>query len=150
MGPGGAELGSFPEKISFMSNRTTSKLIIIDVKLFDSGVYKLIANNDYFEEQISVTVLVESNDGELLVRVLLIILTYFVLVIVGKPVIKEINYSDEHRKVKAAYHYICDIFGYPLPDFRWVFKGCINDVKCEESDMEIKVNTFYNIVFYSI
>jgi len=141
-GPSGAELGSFPEKISFMSNRTTSKLIIKDIELFDSGVYKLIANNDHFEEQISVTVLVESNDRELLVRVLLLIFTYFVFAIVGKPIIKEINYSDEHKEKYATYHYSCDIFGYPLPDFRWVFKGCINSVDCRESDMEVKVNTF--------
>lgn len=50
-----------PEKVSVENDKSTSKLVIKDLQLYDSGVYELVANNDAYEKKISVTLLVEGN-----------------------------------------------------------------------------------------
>lgn len=60
----------------------------------------------------------------------------------GEPIIKSVFYSEPSEEVEAAYTFGCDIYGYPLPDFDWVFKGCANNPECDKFDVEVKVNFF--------
>jgi len=57
----GKELGMNPEKISVENDKSTSKLVIKNLDLFDSGTYELVADNDAHRKQITVTLLVEGN-----------------------------------------------------------------------------------------
>lgn len=50
-----------PEKISVENDKSTSKLVIKDLQLYDTGVYELTADNDAHTKQITVTLLVEGN-----------------------------------------------------------------------------------------
>jgi len=50
-----------PEKISVENDKSTSKLVIKDLQLYDSGTYELVADNDAHVKQIAVTLLVEGN-----------------------------------------------------------------------------------------
>lgn len=43
------------------NDKSTSKLVIKDLQLYDSGVYELTANNDAHIKQITVTLFVEGN-----------------------------------------------------------------------------------------
>jgi len=49
------------EKITVENDKSTSKLVIKDLQLYDSGVYELIADNGAHKKQITVTLLVEGN-----------------------------------------------------------------------------------------
>lgn len=49
------------ERISVENDKSTSKLVIKDLQLYDSGVYELTADNDAHLKKISVTLLVEGN-----------------------------------------------------------------------------------------
>lgn len=59
--PNGKELGMNPEKVSVENDKSTSKLVIKDLQLYDSGTYELVADNDAHVKQITVTLLVEGN-----------------------------------------------------------------------------------------
>jgi len=59
--PNGKELGMNPEKVSVENDKSTSKLVIKDLQLYDSGVYELVADNDAHMKRITVTLLVEGN-----------------------------------------------------------------------------------------
>lgn len=50
-----------PEKISVENDKSTSKLVIKDLQLYDSGAYELVADNDAHVKRITVTLLVEGN-----------------------------------------------------------------------------------------
>lgn len=59
--PDGREIGKENiHKISVENDKTTSKLVIRDLQLYDSGVYELVAHNDAHVQRIAVTLLVES------------------------------------------------------------------------------------------
>lgn len=49
------------EKITVENDKSTSKLVIKDLQLYDSGVYELTADNGAHKKQITVTLLVEGN-----------------------------------------------------------------------------------------
>lgn len=55
------EVGMNPEKIAVINDKSTSKLVINDLQLYDSGVYELVADNGVHVERISVNLLVEGN-----------------------------------------------------------------------------------------
>jgi len=59
--PNGKEVGMNPEKISVENDKSTSKLVIKDLQLYDSGVYELVADNEAHIKRITVTLLVQSN-----------------------------------------------------------------------------------------
>lgn len=50
-----------PEKISVENDKSTSKLVIRDLQLYDSGIYELVADNDAHTKRIYVTLLVQGN-----------------------------------------------------------------------------------------
>lgn len=49
------------DKIYLKKNKTLSKFVIKNLELSDSMVYTLIANNGFYEKQISVTLSVKGN-----------------------------------------------------------------------------------------
>lgn len=57
--PEGKEVGLNPDKIFVENDKSTSKLVIKDLQMSDSGVYELYAENDDYTKQINVTLLVE-------------------------------------------------------------------------------------------
>lgn len=59
--PNGKELGMNPEKVLVENDKSTSKLVIKDLQLYDSGEYVLVADNDAHVKQITVTLLVEGS-----------------------------------------------------------------------------------------
>lgn len=59
--PNGKEVGMNSEKISVENDKSTSKLVIRDLQLYDSGVYELVADNDAHKKKINVTLLVQGN-----------------------------------------------------------------------------------------
>jgi len=59
--PNGKELGMNTEKVSVENDKSTSKLVIRDLQLYDSGAYELVADNDAHMKRIIVTLLVEGN-----------------------------------------------------------------------------------------
>lgn len=50
-----------PDKISVENNKSTSKLVIKNLQLYDSGKYILKADNDVHRQEISVFLHVEGN-----------------------------------------------------------------------------------------
>lgn len=59
--PNSKELGMDPDKISVENNKSTSKLVIKNLQLYDSGEYILKADNDVHRQEISVFLHVEGN-----------------------------------------------------------------------------------------
>lgn len=57
----GETIGTDREKIFVKNDGTSSKLVIKDVQVSDSGVYQLFAYNGALTNNISVTLLVEGN-----------------------------------------------------------------------------------------
>ncbi|XP_060867787.1 vascular endothelial growth factor receptor 1 isoform X2 [Metopolophium dirhodum] len=110
--PSGKELGMNPEKISVENDKSTSKLVIKNLELFDSGTYELVADNDAHVKQITVTLLVED-----------------------KPLVQIINSSNSKvfHELGKMYSVECYLGGYPLPEVDWAFKKCPNYPECEES-----------------
>lgn len=47
------------DKISVENDKSTSKLVINDLQLSDSGIYELVADNDAHKQSIAVILLVE-------------------------------------------------------------------------------------------
>lgn len=50
-----------PEKIIVENDKSTSKLVIRDLQLYDSGVYELTADNNFHTKRIAVTLLVQGS-----------------------------------------------------------------------------------------
>ncbi|XP_022178523.1 vascular endothelial growth factor receptor 1 isoform X3 [Myzus persicae] len=124
--PNGKELGMNPEKVSVENDKSTSKLVIKDLQLYDSGTYELVADNDAHVKQITVTLLVED-----------------------KPLVQITNSSNlkVFYELGKIYSVECYIGGYPLPEVEWAFKKCPNYPECEESFTQIPRSMYKETVF---
>lgn len=60
--PNGDKIGMNPEKAFVKNYATSSKLVIKDIQMSDSGMYQLFAENRVHKKNISVTLLVEGNN----------------------------------------------------------------------------------------
>ncbi|KAF0766886.1 vascular endothelial growth factor receptor 1 isoform X2 [Aphis craccivora] len=124
--PNGKELGMNPEKISVENDKSTSKLVIKDLQLYDSGAYELVADNDAHVKRITVTLLVED-----------------------RPLVQITNSSNSKvfYEVGKMYSVECYIGGYPLPEVEWAFKKCPNYPECEDSFTQISRSMYKETVF---
>lgn len=62
--PYGEKIGMNPEKVFVKNYDTSSKLVIKNIQMSDSGIYRLFAENTFHKKNISVTLLVEGNVSE--------------------------------------------------------------------------------------
>ncbi|XP_025418891.1 vascular endothelial growth factor receptor 1 isoform X3 [Sipha flava] len=125
--PDGREIGKENiDKVSVENDKSTSKLVIRDLQLYDSGVYELVAHNDAHVQRITVTLLVEN-----------------------EPFVEIANKSTvgEFYELGKVHSVQCYVGGYPLPGVEWSFKQCSNYPNCDDSFIKLSRNMYKEVVF---